>query len=167
MEMSLVTGCLFVFFARVADVTLATLRTTAVVREQRLASFVYSFVGMLIWIYVVGDVMKNLNSPAYMFAYALGFAFGTYLGMVVESWLAWGRGVIRIFSRKGREVALALREAGFMTTVMQGEGRDGPIQLLFIETRRRDMGAVHKIAQVQDPDCYIVLNSAATHTASR
>lgn len=160
LETQVFLDCLIIFAARVADVSLGTLRTAAVVQGRRSSAWIFAFIGMLIWILVVADVMKNLDKPAYMFAFAFGFATGTSVGMYLENWLAQGSRVIRIFTRFGKEMADRLRENGFITTTFQGEGRDGPTQLLFIEARRRDREKIESIAKEIDDKAYFIFSSA-------
>jgi uncharacterized protein YebE (UPF0316 family) len=71
--------------------------------------------------------------------------------------LAYGHQVIRVFTRKGAEVAEALRAAGLRVTAFAGEGRDGEVELLFIETQRRDVRGVLKQARQHDPSCYYIV----------
>ncbi len=160
MDWTLLLDCLVIFGARVIDVSLGTLRTAAVVQGRRMAAWAYAFAGMLIWILVVADVITNLEKPAYIFSFAFGFATGTTVGMWLENWLAHGRRVIRIFSRKGAEIAQVLRDAGFITTLFKGEGRDGPTHLLFIEARRRDKKTIHDLAVEVDEDAYFIYSSS-------
>ena len=105
MDWDIFWGSLIIFLARVADVSLITLRSAAVVQGRRVSAWCYAFLGMLIWILVVTDVIKNLERPAYILAFALGFATGTTVGMYLENWFAVGRRVIRVFSKRGDEVA--------------------------------------------------------------
>jgi uncharacterized protein YebE (UPF0316 family) len=64
----------------------------------------------LIWIVVVGTVVRNLNSPPLVLAYAGGFAAGTWVGMTIEERLALGLAEVQVVSRvAGVEIAEALR----------------------------------------------------------
>ena len=151
---------LMIFLARVADVALGTLRATAVVQGKRLHAWWYAFFEVLIWILVVARVIEDLDRPHFILAFALGFATGTYVGITIEQKLAIGRRIIRIFTRHGREIAELLRKSNFIVTVFDGEGRDGAVQLLFIEARRRDRKTLLTLARSIDPTCYTVLDSS-------
>ena len=162
MDWDIFWGSLIIFLARVADVSLITLRSAAVVQGRRVSAWCYAFLGMLIWILVVTDVIKNLERPAYILAFALGFATGTTVGMYLENWFAVGRRVIRVFSKRGDEVADGLRKAGFVTTVIDGRGRDGPTQILFIEARRRDKQQILEVVKEIDQHCYFIFSGSNT-----
>ena len=133
----LVLGCLFIFVARLGDVSLDTLRVVFVIRGRRLWAWCLGFVQVLIWVFALTSVFKNLDKPAYALFYALGFACGNFLGMTIENWLAHGEQVIRVFSRQGDSLAARLRGHGYRVTVFDGRGRDGPVWLLYIEATRK------------------------------
>jgi uncharacterized protein YebE (UPF0316 family) len=106
------------------------------------------------------------DHPWYAIPYALGFALGNWLGMVVEARMASGHSVVRVFTRKGDEMAAALRDQGITVTVFDGRGRDGPVQMLFIETRRRGSKRVIELARGVDPTCYHVVADIKSTSAS-
>jgi uncharacterized protein YebE (UPF0316 family) len=83
---------------------------------------------------------------------------GTYLGMTVERHLAVGEQVVRIFTRHGRKMATVFRAAGFGVTLFDGEGKDGPIQLLFIEVPRRKVPRLKTWLEDLDPNCYFIVD---------
>ena len=152
-------NCVIIVLARVADVTLGTLRTVAVINGRRLMAWSLGFVEVLIWLVVVSIVIESVRTnPWYAIAYALGFATGNYLGITIEQFFAHGEQVVRIFTRKGPEMAGWLREQGMRVTMFQGEGRDGPVQMLFIETARRGAAAVVKLARSFDAACFYVVD---------
>lgn len=151
--------CLLIVAARIADVSLGTLRTIMVVQGRRAVAFVLGFCELLIWVTVVSSVITELRAqPLYAIAYALGFACGNYVGMTIERRLALGRQVVRLITRRGPELAQALREAGLRVTQFDGYGRDGPVQEVFIETGRRTAARVIAQARALDPRCYYIVD---------
>jgi uncharacterized protein YebE (UPF0316 family) len=158
--------------ARILDVSLGTLRTIMVIQGRRGISFCLAFVELLVWVLVVSSVIGQVREqPLYAVAYALGFALGNYLGMTIERRLALGRQVVRIISRQGPELAQILRSEGRRVTQFDGYGRDGPVQELFIEVSRRDVGNVIRRARALDDRCYYMVDdvrmaSSATLQAS-
>ena len=145
--------------ARILDVTLGTLRTVAVIHGRRAAAFGLGFIEVLIWVLVVSSVISTVKENAwYAVAYALGFATGNYLGITIEGRFAFGKQVVRIFTRHGAAVAAALRAEKLPVTEFEGRGKDGPISMLFIELGRRD--ALRMLAKIRalDPHCYYVVD---------
>jgi len=159
----------FVFLARVADVSLGTFRFALIVGGRRKLAWAIAVIESMIWLLAASRVFKNLSDPLMAVAFALGFATGTYAGMALEGALALGEQVLRVFTREGARVAAALREQGYAVTKIAGEGRDGPVDLLFIQVHRRGCEDVLRAARALDPDCFYVIDDvrAAAGAARR
>ncbi len=156
---TVILTCLLIIVARIADVSIGTIRTINVVQGRRTLAVCLGFFEVLIWVVVVSRVIQDINEqPIYPLAYALGFALGNYIGMTIESRIALGRQVVRIFTRQGAAVAGPLREAGYRVTQFDGCGRDGPVQQLFIEIVRKQAGNVIQQARALDPRCYYMVD---------
>ena len=54
-----------------------------------------------------------MNQPVYALAYGLGFATGTYLAMLIEQWLAFGKQLVFLLTPKGPELAEVLRAGNY------------------------------------------------------
>lgn len=149
---------LSVCIARVADVSLGTFRHAMVIRGKKLHAFCIAFVESLIWIFAVSRVLTDLTDPLTAFAFALGFAAGTFVGITMENLLKIGDQVVRIFSADGAAVAASLRERGYRVTVFEGTGRDGAVQLLFVQARRREVRKICDLSRMTDPRCFLVVD---------
>lgn len=159
---------LLIVLARIADVSLGTVRTVAVVNGRKALAFGLGFFEILIWVLAVSKVVTTLQEPIYAVSYALGFALGNYVGISLEQTLAFGEQLLRVFTRQGADVATALRREGFAVTAMQGEGLDGPIQLLVVQCGRREMRALVRRVEDLDPSCFYVIDDVrAASSASR
>lgn len=168
MSLEVLLTCIFIVVARIADVSLGTFRTIAVVNGRRLLAFAIGFFEVLIWVFVVRAVLESLESPVYAVSYAGGFAIGTFVGITVESRVGTGKQVLRAFSRSGEQIADKLRAQGYVVTCFQGSGREGPIQMLFVEADRRGMVQVLDVVTAIDPACFYVLDDVrvtSTRTA--
>jgi uncharacterized protein YebE (UPF0316 family) len=147
-----------IFIARVSDVGLGTIRHALIIRGKKHYVFIIAFFEALIWVYAVSRVMSSIQDPFTSLAFALGFATGTYVGMTIEGLLKIGEQVVRVFSRSGHLVAQQLRENDFRVTAFEGTGRDGIVQLLFVQAKRREVPRVMGIARHADPNCFILLD---------
>ncbi|HKL60434.1 MAG TPA: DUF5698 domain-containing protein [Sphaerochaeta sp.] len=148
---------LLIFVARVFDVSLGTFRHAMIIRSKRGIAFGIAFVESLIWVFAVSKVLTNLTDPITALAFALGFASGTFVGITMESFLKIGEQVVKVFSVKGREVAVILRAEGFRVTEFSGQGRDGEVVLLFVQVRRREAKKILKMARGIDKQCFLVV----------
>lgn len=158
MDWTVLGTCVLIFLARVGDVSLGTVRTIMVIHGRRLVATALGFVEVLIWVLAVSQVVANLSNPLYAVFYAGGFAAGCYVGITIEGMVAFGQQVVRVFTRLGPLVAERLRMDGFRVTELEARGRDGAVQLLFIETSRRDARRVARSARAADPACYFVVD---------
>lgn len=170
MSTDLLFTTLLIFCARVADVSMGTIRTIYVIRGQRSAAWWIGFFEVLIWVVAVSRVINDLDRPVYAVAYALGFATGNFVGVTLEQRLAMGNRVVRVFSRRGDAIAQAIREAGYGATVFDGRGKDGPVELVYIEVPRREVKRVAAMVRAVDPNCFYVIDDireASTAEAMR
>jgi len=152
----------FVFAARLLDVTLATLRHVLVVRGLRLAASGLALLESLVWILAVSKALEHTDQPTIAVAFALGFATGTLAGMTLERFLGLGDQVLRVFTTQGSLLADALRDAGHRVTQFEGTGRDGPVDLLFIQAPRRIAARLTKQVRTLDPASFCVVDDVRT-----
>lgn len=147
---------LLIFFFRVIDVSLGTVRTIAVVHGRIWLSVVLGFLEIGVWVVAVSQVINRINeSPVLVLAYASGFAAGNATGIALERLIALGSCVVRMISvDKGHAIAEALRDQGQRVTTFRGEGRDGPRTLLYATCHRRDLRTLLTTAREIDPHLF-------------
>ncbi|HNQ24891.1 MAG TPA: DUF5698 domain-containing protein [Phycisphaerae bacterium] len=144
---------LLIFLARIADVSIGTVRLICVMRGQRLVAVGLAFCEIMIWIYAVGSVLTQLDRFANIFGYACGFAAGNAVGMWLEQKLAMGLQMVTLLSRgRAHAVAEGLRFAGMPVTTLNASGRDGPVALCFTVAARKSVPTVLKVAREIDAD---------------
>lgn len=129
----------FIFFARVTDVSIGTIRVILLTREKKVIAASLGFLEVLLWVIVITQVIKNLNNTFCYLAYAGGFATGTFIGMILEEKLAIGFSLLRIISpRNGDEIANKLSESGYGVTTMNGQGSRGPVKIIFTVLKEKN-----------------------------
>jgi len=132
-----------IFFSRVCDVSLGTLRHVFISKGFRKIVPVLGFFEVLIWIIVVAQVMKNLNNVACYLAYAGGFATGTYVGLLIEERLALGLQVIRIITNQNcDDLLIGLKNQNHGVTIVDAQGAVGPVKMIFTIIKRKN---VHEV----------------------
>ncbi|HET7088281.1 MAG TPA: DUF2179 domain-containing protein [Anaerolineae bacterium] len=147
---------LFIFFARIVDVSLGTLRIVFVARGRRLQSALLGFVEILIWIVVVGQVIQNLNTPIAYVAYAGGFAAGTYIGLYIEDKLAIGMLAVRIIvATDAQELLDRLSGANFGVTSVDARGATGEVKIVYTIIMRKDLPAVTRMVDEVSPKAFV------------
>ncbi|MCH7411767.1 DUF2179 domain-containing protein [Belliella sp. DSM 111904] len=128
---------LLIFFARVSDVTINTLRIMFMLNGKKKVAPVLGFFEALIWLLAIGQIFQNINNPMSYFAYAGGFAMGTYVGMTIEEKLALGRVLVRVITPAPMpELIDYMKDQNFRFTNVGAEGRYGKVNLLFTVMKR-------------------------------
>ena len=150
---------LLIFLSRLCDVTLATLRNIFIAKGFRKIVPFIGFFEVLIWLIAMKQVLGHVDNAAAYFAWAAGFACGTYVGMRIEERLALGNQVIRIITTQqdSTELIRMLRESNHGLTVVDGHGAKGPVKLLFTIVQRKHMkDIIQKIEAIQ-PNAFFTI----------
>jgi uncharacterized protein YebE (UPF0316 family) len=112
--------------------------------------------------------LGGLNDPARMVAFALGFAAGTYLGSVVEEWLALGQALVRIVAPVRTEpLAPLLRSKGYGATVVNGDGLAGDVRVTFCVVPRKEVYTVTRLIHEANPAAYVTVDQTSTVDLAR
>jgi len=154
--------CLLIFFLRVCDVSLGTVRTVAIVKGHITSAVILGFFELIIWITAISQVIVRLHESWLLaFAYAGGFAAGNAVGITVERKLALGTSVVRVLSAAcGGEIAKTLRDLGHQVTSFVGEGAEGPVTLVYAMAPRRHVRRMIETARSIDSDLVYVIEPA-------
>jgi uncharacterized protein YebE (UPF0316 family) len=154
--------CLLIFWLRICDVTLGTVRTVSIVKGYLGIAVALGFFEVMIWILAVSQVIIRIHESIFLaLAFAGGFAAGNAVGILVERRLAMGTSVVRILSTiHGDRIAAALREDEHDVTVFNGEGPDGPITLVYAVAPRRRTQQMLQLARSIDPELLYVSEPA-------
>jgi uncharacterized protein YebE (UPF0316 family) len=147
-----------IVLARIIDVSLDTIRMVSVVQGRRGFAAVLGFFQAVVFISVVGKVLLNMSQPEYAIAYALGFATGTYLGMLIEQRLAFGKQLVFLLTPKGPELAKVLRAADFLLAELKGRTREGDLKILCVEIARREAQKLILMASAVDERCVVIVH---------
>jgi uncharacterized protein YebE (UPF0316 family) len=139
---------IIIFFSRLTDVSLGTLRHVFISKGFRKIVPFLGFFEVLIWIIVVAQVMQNLSNWVCYIAYAGGFAAGTYVGLLIEEKLALGLQVIRVITNQNSDELIAeLKNSNHGLTIVDAQGAVGPVKMIFTIIKRKDVPqVVDKIA---------------------
>ncbi len=150
---------LLIFFARICDVSLGTVRTILVIGGHPYISSLLGFFEVTIWVLAVGGVLAYLSNPFALLGYAGGFAVGVIVGMMIEERLALGYRMVRAISTDPEsDLSAKLRELDYRVTRVDGKGRDGDVELAFLIVQRRAVPALREAITKLDPGAYISVN---------
>ena len=157
---------LAIFFMRICDMTLDTLRIIFMTKGFRRLAPIIGFFEILIWIIAITRIMRNVDNWICYVAYAGGFATGNYVGMLVDEKLAIGHELIRVFTRMdAAKLAGALRTDGYGVTTVKASGMQGDVGILYIVANRKHQKHVMDLIEQSDPKAFVTVQ--AIHYVNR
>jgi uncharacterized protein YebE (UPF0316 family) len=147
---------LLIFFARVCDVSLGTLRAVLASKGYKTIVPFIGFFEVLIWLAAITQILKSLDENLlFYFAWAAGYATGSYIGLVIEEKLALGIQVVRIITNQTCESLIAaLNKENFGLTVVDAQGSRGPVKLLFTTVKRKNVKTVVALINEHTPNSF-------------
>ncbi len=153
---------LFIFFGKIIEVTISTLRLVLINRGERTKGSIIAFVEILLWIFITGSVLVGFQeAPMKVVIFAIAFAIGNYLGSWLEGKIALGLCTIQVITDELPELLLSiLRNEGLAVTVLDGEGRDGHRKILSIHLKRRRIASTIKLINKNVANCFITVSDA-------
>ncbi|MBN2322764.1 MAG: DUF2179 domain-containing protein [Spirochaetes bacterium] len=146
---------LLIFFARICDVSIGTLRIIFVSRGNKLAAPLLGFFEVLIWLTAIGKIMQNLDNIMAYVAYGGGFAMGNFIGIWIEQKLAVGLVILRVITRKdAAALSEDLRSRGFGVTCIDAEGNEGPVNIVYSVLKRSALGEAIGLVEKMNPGAF-------------
>jgi len=159
--MELIFSAFIIFTLRLADQSLGTMRALLVSKNKPIYAALIGLVESAIWIVAISQVIKDIDDPILIGAYATGFAAGTILGTYIERIVGVGNIVVRVFTTiHSPSVAETLRDNGHGVTVIDGEGKDGPVKIYLCVIPRRKLKSVLQMIEEINPNAYITTDMA-------
>jgi len=144
-----------IFVARIADVSIGTVRVIFVSRGLKYLAPVVGFFEVLIWLLAIGQIMKNLSNPACYIAYAGGFAMGNYVGIRIAEKLSLGLVLIRVVTKKDALTLVEfLKSEDYGVTSVDGHGASGEVKVVFTIVPRREVQAVVNLIKKFNPHAF-------------
>jgi uncharacterized protein YebE (UPF0316 family) len=149
---------IIIFFARIIDVSVGTLRTISIIQGRVKMAFFLGLVEVSIWLVVLSAVLqKVMETPLLAVFYALGFSTGNVVGILIEKKLAMGYTNFRVISMlNGRLIADKIREKGYRATIFEGEGKEGKVIEVNIVCERKALPELIKIVRDIEPDAFYI-----------
>jgi uncharacterized protein YebE (UPF0316 family) len=146
---------LLIFFARILDVSINTVRIIYVLGGRKFTSTLLGFFESFIWLMAIRQIFEHLDNWMCYVAYPAGFAAGIFVGMIIEEKIAYGKVIVRIITRKDVHTLLAyLNKEYFRYTYVKAEGPDGLENLVFTVLQREKLEALLETLKVILPTAF-------------
>lgn len=155
---------LFIFFGKLVEVALASLRSQLIHKGQRIPGAIIALFEYTFWLCITASALTDFaDDPLKMIVLICAFAMGNVLGSVIEEKMALGYcSITGVFMDK--ELALnaanLLREKGQALTIIPTEGvRGAERTTLLITAKRKDVSEIKKLLYSTDPDVVIMVQA--------
>ncbi len=149
-----------IFLVRILDVSLGTVRMILLVKGKRLISSIVGFIEISIWFSVVREALNTSTSNIWIiFAYAGGFAAGTYIGGFISDKFIKGTFGVQIITNKNNKMLVKLRENGYAVSAVDVSGIDekSAKYMLFIEIDKKHLNHLQNLVKSIDKKAFIVV----------
>lgn len=132
-----------IFFGRICDVTLGTLRIIFVSKGEKYKAPIVGFFEVFIWVVIISQIFSQANSLVAYVAYAAGYAAGNYVGILVENRIAFGYQLLRVYTKKeALELIKVLNSKDIGATFVKGEGAVSQVHIVEIVIGRKSLNEV-------------------------
>jgi uncharacterized protein YebE (UPF0316 family) len=143
---------ILIFCARIADVSINTIRIIFMLNGRRLISTFLGFFESLIWLMAIGQIFQNIDSTITYLAYAGGFACGILVGMWIEEKLAVGRVLIRVITQKSAdELVDYFQSNNYRHSVVDGYSSGEKVNIIFTVVRRTNLPQTLEVIKNYNP----------------
>lgn len=147
-----------IFFGRIADVSIGTLRIIIVSRGIKFLASLLGFFEILVWLVVVSQILQNLTNPIYFIAYAGGFASGNYVGIWIEHKLSIGKVLLRIITSRGtNKFKLFLLSQELRYTTVEARSEKGDVEVLLCVVSRKRLNDVLSVLKRYNPNAFYTI----------
>lgn len=157
----------FIFFGKLVEVALATLRSQLIHKGQRIAGGLTAIFEYIFWLSITASALSGFQDHPYkILVLIIAFASGQIVGSWIEERLALGYSTVTSFyssQKKAMIAAKILREHGFALTLLPSEGMDEKVRYTMITSlKRNDVSFVKKLLYDAIDD--VVLTVSATQS---
>lgn len=154
--------CIQIFFARILDVSLGTVRTVFTVKGKIIEPFILAFFEVIIWFIVAKEALNTAgNTLIIAISYAAGYATGTMIGSFLSN--RFIRGVVGmevVLIKENADLVKELRDAGHGVSVvgLKNTYDKNKKELLLITLKSNNVRGVTELIKKYDDKAFIVVN---------
>lgn len=137
------------------DVSIGTLRIIFVSKGRKYVAPILGFFEVFIWLLAISSIMENLDNYINFFAYAVGYATGNFIGMLLEEKIALGVMIVRVITQKPADKLItALNNMGFGITSVDAMGSKAEVNIIYTIIHRNEMKKVLDIIKEYNPRAF-------------
>ena len=152
--------CIEIFFARIFDVSLNTIRTFITLKGKTIFSTIISFFEILIWFIVARKAINvSIDSIWIPISYALGYATGNLLGSFISNNYIKTEINVTVITKKNNNLVNILRDNEYEISIIDLKNGFDNVkkQMLIIETNKKNYKRlIHIIKSYDINSCIMV-----------
>ena len=154
--------CIKIFFVRILDVSLGTIRTIITIKGKNFLASAIGFIEILVWFLVVKEAINTtIDSIWIAVSYALGFAAGTYIGGFLSNKFVKTNLTLQVISNKAELLIENLRNKNYAVTILDIKGRyNNHNKMLLLEINSKRLEEVRNIIKRIDKDAFVIVDEA-------
>lgn len=151
--------CIKIFFVRIIDVSLGTVRTIFSVKGKNIIASLIGFIEITVWFLVVKEALNtDENSLWIVISYAGGFSAGTYIGGILSQKFIQSNLGVQVITPNYNIIEI-LRNNGFAVSVLDIKGKkDEKKYMLYISITNKNYDELERIIKSYDEKAFIVVN---------
>jgi uncharacterized protein YebE (UPF0316 family) len=133
-----------------------TIRVIYISRGIKYLAPIIAFFEIVIWLLAMEVVMQDLANIANFLAFALGFAIGTYVGLVIEEKLSIGMVILRIVTTddSNEEIVAFMQSENYGITTLDATGSRGSVKMILSLVNRTDVPRITQHIQATNPHAF-------------
>jgi uncharacterized protein YebE (UPF0316 family) len=133
-----------------------TIRVIYISRGIKYLAPIIAFFEIVIWLLAMEVVMQDLANIANFLAFALGFAIGTYVGLVIEEKLSIGMVILRIVTTddSNEEIVAFMQSENYGITTLDATGSRGSVKMILSLVNRTDVPRITQHIQTTNPHAF-------------
>lgn len=157
-NMKTIITCLEVFFGRMLDVSIGSVRTILLVKGKSLVATILAFIEILIWFFIARETLTKDANMIVILSYAAGYASGTYVGGLINKYFV--RGDLMAFlvtDIENTHLVEKLKSAGYGVSVIRS---DGGKLILMMEFKKKNLKHLQALVKKLDKKAFLVINES-------
>ena len=156
--MSLLLTCIKIFFARILDVSLNTIRTTFVIKGKTFIVALIAFVEITIWLLVARTAINVELNLWIVISYSGGYTMGTILGTTFINKFVKTNMELIVISTKIKNTK-KIKDKNFGVSILN---KDKNKTILLIETSKKRLDEVTTLLKKLDNEAFITIKETKT-----
>lgn len=152
----------FIFFGKLIEVALSSLRSQLIHKGQRVPGAIIALFEYAFWLMITTTALQGFaEDPLKIIVLVIAFASGHVLGSLIEEKMGFGYSTITsIFMDKerARNTSEILRKHGFSLTLINAEGMQGDERTIMVcAIKRKYVPEVKRLLFHSDPEVVVTV----------